>query len=560
MVDLSLDALARRYASGATVAEVCTEVLDACAAAPGGIWIQLADPAAIAARAAALDAMADARSRLALYGVPVAVKDNIDVAGLDTTAGCPAFAYRPEHDAGVVARLLDAGAVVVGKTNLDQFATGLTGTRSPYGVPDNPLAPGFVAGGSSSGSAVAVALGLVTAALGTDTAGSGRVPAACTGTVGWKPAPGTWTTAGVVPACRSLDCVSVFGRDVQTALTFAGVLGGEPITGLPGRLSVAVPDDASAAAWAPSTVRSLGFAIDGLVEAGHEIVPVDLAPWLEAGRLLYDGPWIAERTAALGDFLRGHPDEVVPVVRDLILGGAAWSAQDSFRAAAHLDRLRDAVDRWWRAADVLLLPTCDQVPTVAQALADPVGSSAQLGALTNAANLLGLAAVAFPGPTRPEMPFGLSAFAPVGRERALAAVAGAPVSDRPSPSGPYDLAVVGAHLRGQPLNGLLTRRGARLVRETTTAPSYRLWRLAAGPVPRPGLERVGQGGRAIEVEVWRLDPGAFAAVVSEVAEPLGIGSVQLADGSWVRGFVCEPIGLDDALDITEFGGWRAAQA
>lgn len=558
-MDLSLFPLRQRLAQRElSVVELVTEMLPRWRDAPRGVWIDRPDPERLLRLAADLDALDDAaRALRPLFGVPIAVKDNIDVAGMPTTAGCPAFARLAERDAETVARLRAAGALIVGKTNLDQFATGLTGTRTSAGIPPNVFDPQLVPGGSSSGSAVAVASGLVTAALGTDTAGSGRVPAACNGIVGWKPAPGQWSGAGVIPACRSLDCVSVFTRTVPEAAAVAGVIGAATVTAHPGPYRVAVPDARNRATLAPETDAAFGAAIDRLATAGHAIVPIDVEAWFETGVLLYEGPWVAERTAAVGEFIAAHPDAVEAVVHDIIVGGATISAVETFRAFDRLDALRATVARWWEVGDVLLLPTVDDIPTVAAAVADPSGSSRTLGRLTNAANLLGLAAVSYPAGRRAEgRPFGLTAFAPPEHAALLAGFVGVAPGSGPSAAPPYDVAVVGAHLSGLPLNDRLTSRGARLLRATTTSERYRLHRLAGGGVPRPALERVTGAGHAIEVEVWRLGAPGFAALVAEIPPPLGIGAVELADGSWVRGFVCEPIGLADATDITASGGWR----
>jgi allophanate hydrolase len=559
-MDLAINSLRDAFRRGRRVAELVEELAPRWERSPVGVWITLADRRALDARAAELDSLDFEARDLPLFGIPVAIKDNIDAVGFPTTAGCRPFASEPARDAAVVARLRAAGAIIVGKTNLDQFATGLTGTRTPYGIAENPVMPGLVPGGSSSGSAVAVALGLVSAALGTDTAGSGRVPAACTETFGWKPPPGAWSTAGVVPACRSIDCVSVFTRTIDDALEVAAVLGGEPTSGFGGSMRVAVPDDATIASFEPETASALRCALDRMVTDGIELEAVDLAPWFDAGALLYDGPWVAERTAAVGDFIAAHRDDTEPIVRDIILAGRDISAVDRCRAEAQLTDLAETIAAWWHRVDALVLPTVDGIPTVEAAIADPRGTSARLGRLTNAANLLGLGAISFPAGRRADgQPFGLTAYAPSGRDRVLAALAGAmPARDAPSACGPHDLAVVGAHLRGQPLNHLLVRRGARFIATTTTAAKYRLWRLADGVVARPGLERVAGGGATVEVEIWRLDAAGFAAVVAEVAPPLGIGALELADGSWVRGFICEPIGLADATDITHFGSWRNA--
>jgi allophanate hydrolase len=491
----------------------------------------------------------------------LAVKDNIDVAGMPTTAGCPAFAYEPSASAPVVTRLEAAGAVVVGKTALDQFATGLVGTRSPHGALESPLAPGYVSGGSSSGSAVAVATGEADIALGTDTAGSGRVPAALCGIVGLKPTVGWLPVAGVVPACRSFDCVSVFARDVATAARAVEAAGDprpaaavRPVRriGVPAPSVLAAADDEGRAAWAALDLAGLGY----------EVVEVDLDAYLAAGRLLYDGALVAERHAAVGAFVDAHPDDVDPVVGRIISAAGRLPASAYVRDVERLAELAAAAARVWDEVDAVVLPTVPHHPTVAEVAADPIGANAALGRFTNGCNLVGWCAAAVPAGTTPGgLPFGVSVLGPAWSDRAVwavgAAIAGQPAP--PLPDGPDDairLAVCGAHLEGQPLNHQLTARGARLVARTATAPTYRMVALPTDP-PKPGLVRVAAGGAAIEVEVWALDPAGFGSFVAEVPAPLAIGTVDLADGTSVPGFTCEGVAVEGAPDITGHGGWRA---
>lgn len=484
-----------------------------------------------------------------LHGLRVAVKDNIDVAGLPTTAGCPSFAYRPERSAAVVRRLQAAGAAIVGKTNMDQFATGLVGTRSPYGACSSVFDPARVSGGSSSGSAVAVASGEVELALGTDTAGSGRVPAAFNGIVGVKPTRGLVSTAGVVPACRSLDCVSVFARDVAGARRALAVLaaadpddpysrvGAQRPPALPLRLGVPASCEVDdPAAWEAAVAAAPADAI----------VEVDLEPFLAAGRLLYAGPWLAERYAAVGHVLDA-PD-VDPVVRAVISGGAGWSAADAFRAREVLAGLAARAARTWESVDALLVPTTPCHPTHAEVAADPIAVNDRLGTYTTFANLLDLCAVTLPAGLRADgLPFGVTLLAPAFSDAALLDLAA-----RWPVGGEVELAVCGAHMRGMPLNGQLLALGARFVRATATAPAYRLYALGA----RPGLVRA-PGGGSIAVEVWRLPTAALGALVTQVPAPLAIGTVELADGSAPHGFVCESAAVADALDITVHGSWQA---
>jgi allophanate hydrolase len=505
---------------------------------------------------------------LPLAGLRIGVKDNIDVAGLPTTAGCPAFAYDPAEDATVVARLRAAGAVVAGKTNLDQFATGLVGTRSPYGVVESPIAPGRVAGGSSSGSAAAVAAGEVDAALGTDTAGSGRVPAAFCGIVGLKPTRGWLPTTGVVPACRSLDCVSVFARDVATAARVVEVAAGYHDA------------DASSRAFVPRSgaVRRLGRPSRAVLEAscaaevveafesafplGGDVVEVDLSSYLEAGTLLYGGAFVAERHAAVGAFVDAHPDDVDPVVGGIISRAGELRAADLAADRNRLAGLRRRSEAIWAVVDAVVVPTAPFHPTFEEVAADPVGVNEALGRFTNGTNLLDWCGAAVPLPrSAGELPVGITVLGPAWTDRAVWAAAAGLAGMAPPPVAPDDrihLAVCGAHLGGEPLNHQLTSRGATLVERTTTAAAYRMVALATEP-PKPGLFRAATGGAAIEVEVWALDPSAFGAFVAEVPSPLAIGTVELRDGVTVKGFVCEPYAADGAEDITTFGGWRAWQ-
>lgn len=492
----------------------------------------------------------------------LAVKDNIDVVGLPTTAACPAFAYRPERTATAVQRLIDAGWVVGGKVNLDQFATGLVGTRSPYGAVESPVAPGYVSGGSSSGSAAAVATGEADLAVGTDTAGSGRVPAAFCGVVGLKPTPGWVPTDGVVPTCRSIDCVTTFARDVATAAagieTMADPLPAAATTARPVvRVErIGIPAVEVLERWCAPAVVAAFRALD----LPFEVVEVDIGPYLAAGELLYGGAFVAERYEAVGAFVDAHRDEVDPSVGTIISAAGRLPAHALAADRVRLARLRGAAEAVWDQVDAVVVPTAPDHPTIAAVTSDPIGVNASLGRFTNGCNLLGWCAAAVPAGTRGDgLPFGVTVLGPAWTDRAVwtagAAVAGmAPPAPGPSPV--VHLAVCGAHLEGQPLHGQLASRGARLVARTATAPSYRLFALATDP-PKPGLVRVAGGGTAVEVEVWALNRAGFGSFVAEVPPPLAIGTVELADGTAVKGFVCEPIATDGAEDISGFGGWRA---
>lgn len=554
------------------------------------VWIDLRPRADVLAEADEVTRRLEAGEDLPLAGLLAAVKGNIDVAGLPTTAGCPAFAYSPDRDSTAVARLRAAGALVLGTTNLDQFATGLVGTRSPYGAVRHATAPARISGGSSSGSAVAVALGIVDVALGTDTAGSGRVPAALHGLVGIKATRGVVPATGVVPACRSLDCVTVLARDLATArrtlLSLAGPDGLDPLArdlpagweavrrggGDGGPPVVAVPSPEALGPLAPGWAEAFEAAIDRLAAAGAQVRRVDIAPLLAAARLLYEGAFVAERYTAVGEFVANHPDDVDPVVGAIIGKAATPLAHELFADMARLDELGLAARAALAGTDVLLLPTTTRHPTLAEVAADPVGVNSDLGRFTNFANLLDMAALAVPAGEADGLPFGVQLVGPAFSDGLLAGVAellvegSAPVWPGSEPPvlvppvmaspGSVALAVVGAHLSGQPLNHQLVDRGGRLVATTTTAPAYQLFALDAAPA-KPGLVRVSDGGAPIRAEVWELTSAAFGDFVASVPAPMTIGKVLLADGSEVSGFLCEPAALDGARDITASGGWLA---
>ena len=561
-------ALRRAYAEGGLhPRDVACEALDRATGADPAVWIHRLEASAVLAYVDRLDGLEFHSTPL--WGVPFAIKDNIDLAGVPTTAGCPGYAYVPERSATVVERLLAAGAVPVGKTNLDQFATGLVGTRSPYGAVPNAIDPSYIAGGSSSGSAVTVAHGIVPFALGTDTAGSGRVPAALNGLVGFKPTRGWWSTRGVVPACRTLDCVSVFARTVADALAVAEVAGSfdaeDPFSrrmqfsGFDGDAARYGYLAAEGLPWFGDTVypelyQSCVSALPGAPRA------VDPGPFLAAGRLLYEGPWLAERVAAVGDFVDAHPDAVHPVTRTVIEGGRTLDAADCFRAQYRLAELRREADAAFAGIDVLVAPTVPTHYTLAEVEADPFNTNARLGAFTNCVNLLDLCALAVPvGTTSDGLPFGVTLLAPAGRDHALLRAAAAyldeeaPGAGEPLP-GTLHLAVCGAHMSGQALNGELTRRGAWRVDATRTAPRYRLLALPDGK--RPALIRSESGGAPIELEVWSVPSGEVGGFLTTVDRPLALGSVELEDGRWVHGFVGDAGAASGATDITRFGGWR----
>lgn len=527
---------------------------------------------------------------LPLYGVPFAIKDNIDLAGVPTTAACPVFEYTPQDSAPAVQRLLDAGAIPLGKTNLDQFATGLVGVRSPYGTPANSFNPNAVPGGSSSGSAIAVATGLVSFALGTDTAGSGRVPASFNNLVGLKPTRGWFSTRGVVPACRSLDCISIFALTVPDATEAAQVMGGfdaadsysrvaclaAPNSG-PFHFGVPRPDQLE---WFGDEFNPPLFqaAVERLESIGGSRNEIDFTPFAAAARLLYEGPWVAERWSAIRAFHAGHAASIYPITRQIIEGGATPLAVEAFEAQYRLAELQREVESVWQQIDTLVLPTAPSIYTLAELRAEPIKLNSQLGTYTNFANLLDTAALAVPVGMRADgMPFGVTFFGPIWSDLRLAELGnrlhqtsqlqlGATGHECPTRSVQFNfgnvdelpIAVVGAHLAGQPLNDQLTRRGGRLIRATRTAPCYRFYALADTSPPKPGLQRVAPGdGASIEVEIWGLPKNDWAEFVASIPPPHGIGTLQLIDGDTVPGYQCEPCALTGATDITALGGWRA---
>jgi allophanate hydrolase len=551
------------------------------------ILISLRDERDAAAEVHRLEAQSP--SDLPLYGIPVVVKDNIDVRGMPTTAACPAFTYHPAADAAAVARLRQAGAIVIGKANLDQFATGLVGVRSPYGTPRNPLNGKLIPGGSSSGSAVAVATGLVPVALGSDTAGSGRIPALFNNIVGLKPSLGLISNLGMVPACRTLDCVSVFALTVDDAYAVLGPLAGfdprDPYSrrrplrrlGMAPRFRVGTPrpgqrmffDDREAAA-------DYTGALDRLAVIGASITEIDIEPFYETARLLYEGPWLAERYAATRSVIASSPEAMHPVTREIILGGAQPSAVDAFAAFYQLEELRRTAERTFEEIDVLALPTAPTLYTVDQVHADPIGLNARLGTYTNFVNLLDLCGLALPAALHDGgMPFGITLLAPGGNDGLIASIGRLFHADtalplgalgRPQPplpplptggDGSITFAVVGAHLSGMPLNRELWAFAAQFVEATTTAPDYRLYELVGTEPRKPGLLRVSDGrGSSIAIEIWEMPAEAFGHFTAAVPPPLSIGTVRLTDGRLVKGFLVEAQATAGARDISRYGGWR----
>ncbi len=522
-----------------------------------------------------------------LYGIPFVIKDNIDLANVPTTAGCAEFAYVPTRSATVVQRLIDAGALPLGKTNLDQFATGLVGVRSPYGACRNSFDADYISGGSSSGSAVAVALGLASFSLGTDTAGSGRVPAAFNNIVGVKPTLGRLSTSGVVPACRTLDTVSIFALTCSDAAAVLDAAAGyDAADAYSRRLGDAVLAGNRCGVPRAQDLQFFGdagyaalfdAAVARLESLGCSPVEIDFSPFLEAARLLYEGPWLAERFAAVGDFLDANPSAGLGVTRAIIGAGAALSASAAFRGQYRLMALKRACEALWSQIDFMLTPTTGTLYTVAAVEAEPLRLNANLGYYTNHMNLLDLAGVAVPAGFRPDgLPFGVTLVGPPASERALLQVAarlhrasaaplGAtglplpadePTAQRDPPAGHVSIAVCGAHMQGLPLNHQLRDRGAYFLRATRTAPKYRLFALHGGPPHRPGLIQVAADGVAIEVELWVIAQQHLGSFLAGIPAPLGLGTLELEDGATSLGFICEGYAAHAGVDISEYGGWR----
>lgn len=588
--DLRLPTLRKNYRSGLTSRALISQVRARAAAFNDEyrLFIHLLSEAELEPYLARLDG-SNADS-LPLYGVPFAIKDNIDLAGIPTTAACPAFAYVPAESATLVARLIALGAVPIGKTNLDQFATGLNGTRSPYGKCRNSVLPDYPSGGSSSGSSLAVALGVASFSLGTDTAGSGRVPAALNNLIGLKATKGLLSTTGVVPACRTLDCVTYFTATAQEASELLSLTAfADPADaysrvnpqwndanafGQPARFRFGVPRQLEFSGCKESP--DLFARVRSTLEAtGGQAVEIDFEPFLEAAKLLYEGPWVAERYSVVGPLLETQPDSVLPVIRDVLAKAPSASAVELFRAQYRLQELKKQCDAILDGLECVLTPTFPRPVTLAELEANPVGANSLLGHYTNFMNLLDYAAVAVPGGfMKSGLPWGVTLFGRAFTDQYLLGVASSlqqalrlPIvggsscnDDLPGGKARNDrmrIVVCGAHLEGLPLNDQLTKRGARLVEKTTSAPNYRLYALPGEGIRRPAMARVRDGGAAIAVEVWELPSMELGSFLRDIPAPLGLGKVELADGTFETGFICEQHGLHDALDITHAGGWRA---
>jgi allophanate hydrolase len=592
-IKLDIASLRQSYSEGLSPRELVSFVYTQIEAnRQNPMWISLVSKEKALARADELESLD--RTKLPLYGIPFAVKDNMDVEFMHTTAGCPEFSYLPEKSAAVVSKLLEAGSILIGKTNMDQFATGLVGVRSPYGACSSVFDERYISGGSSSGSAVAVASGTVSFALGTDTAGSGRVPAALNNIVGLKPTRGAISTVGVVAACRSLDCISVFAltaKDAGTVLKSAqGFDSNDPYSRDASQYDMAAPwvgSQARIGVLRPNQREFFGNtesamlyerAITTIEGLGNTTVEFDYEPFKKTAALLYQGPWVAERYAAIRPFFDSASGVIHSVVKEIIAGGLLYSATDAFDAQYELNRLKLLVKQIFDKIDVLLLPTAATTYSIEDVLANPIVLNSNMGYYTNFVNLLDLAAVAVPsGFWHNGLPFGVTFVGQAHTDQALLILADRfhrstgltftgvstnlddtePVPPLSSPPGCTHLAVVGAHLTGQPLNHQLTSRAARLVLTTQSAPTYRLYYLPNTVPAKPGLVRDPEyEGAGVELEVWAMPTYNLGGFVAEIPAPLGIGTIELSDGRWVNGFICEPAALTGATEITHYGGWR----
>ncbi|MGU3401188.1 allophanate hydrolase [Brucellaceae bacterium D45D] len=587
-IPLTLSGISSAYDDGATPQDVIRQVYSRIAeVGDPAIFISLRDEEDVLKEAAALGARDTSRP---LWGVPFAVKDNIDVAGLPTTAACPAWEYQPQSDAFVVSLLREAGALIIGKTNLDQFATGLVGVRSPYGVPKNAIDPEIVPGGSSSGSAVAVAQGIVSFALGTDTAGSGRVPAALNNIVGLKPSLGAWSARGSVPACRSIETISIFGLSVEDAYhvyrigaikdpldPYSKAIATSPLFTPTQKLKIGIPDQQSIRFFGDDAqAESFKASIDILDDEGHEIVPIDFEPLYKIAEMLYEGAWVAERHSVIEDLLKTDPDAVLPVTRKIIEKATSLSATDAFRGFYRLQELKRKAEPVLSALDMLCVPTIPTFYKLSDLNADPIMPNSNLGTYTNFVNLMDMCALAMPtGQRKDGRPGSVTFLAPSGQDALLASISACleqaagrtlgattwPLPKRKTtadiPAGYTKLAVCGAHLSGLPLNEQITSRGGYLLEATRSAPYYRFYALAGEGLPRPGMIRTQEKQHAgIAVEVWALPVPRLGDFLQGIPAPLGLGKVELASGETVCGFICEATGAINATDITESADWK----
>ena len=588
--DLSIPTLLKAYREGTcSPEEVILEAWQRAASDDSAIWISRPTEAQLRESLRWIEG--ESPETKPLYGIPFAMKDNIDCVGYPTTAACPASSYEPEQHAFVVKLLIDAGAIPMGKTNLDQFATGLVGVRSPYGVPGNAFNADFIPGGSSAGSAVAVARGLCSFSLGTDTAGSGRVPASFNNLIGLKATRGLLSCTGVVPACRTLDCVSIFALTAADASCVLNVAAEFDPTDAYARKSeswaeiswppqVGVPREDQLDFFGNDSAKQLFEAARETISSmGWKIIEVDISAFLDAARLLYEGPWVAERAAVVSKILTEQPEALLPVTRAIIEGGLKGTAVDAFQAQYRLAELKRASEPIWERIDALLMPTAGTIYTRAEVEAEPIKLNSNLGRYTNFMNLLDLCGCAVPaGFLGNGLPWGVTFYAParadgfvlecaaqfhaqmnlpLGMSSAMSGTAPKPTTAMPTVP-MMKIAVCGAHMEGLALHWQLSDRKARFVERTQSAPCYRCFLLPAnGRIPdRPGMVRVSEGGAAIELEVWEIPQSTMGSFLEGIVAPLGLGRVELADGTHACGFVCEGLVSETARDITSYGSWR----
>jgi len=592
-LQFDITTLHEAYVKGLAPADVIRECFRRIEAhSDPGIFIHLMDATVIQMEAVELGGF-DPAAR-PLWGIPFVIKDNIDAAGTPTTAACPEYSYKASKDAFVVRQLKNAGALLIGKANLDQFATGLVGVRSPFPPPKNAIDPEIVPGGSSSGSAVAVAAGLATFALGTDTAGSGRVPAALNNIVGLKPTVGSLSASGVVPACRTLDTVSIFALTVDDAYqafqiaavhdpedAYSTLVAASDLIDLPPAFRVGVPNKASREFFGDDIqADSYSDALEVIEELGGKVVEMDFTPFYQVAEMLYEGAWVAERYTVVSDLLKQNPDAVFPVTRQIISQAEKLSAADAFHGIYRLKSLKRQTEPLLQKVDLFCVPSIPTFYSLADLESDPVGPNSRLGTYTNFVNLLDMCGIAVPVSERKDgRPGSVTLLGTAGEDARIAALAaalhkrvgvrlGATCWSLPEPPvrranieasqirpGEIAIAAVGAHMSGLPLNGELTKLGARFVRVTKTAPTYRLYNLPDGPPARPGLVR-DESGSSIELEIWALPEAQIGPFLRAIPAPLGLGALSLVDGETVNGFICETAGIKGAIDITDFGGWR----
>ncbi|MDF7800222.1 allophanate hydrolase [Pontiellaceae bacterium B1224] len=583
MINLQITSLLKGYAASTfTINDVVFQCLEMAELLPKEAWIRKLTADEVAVYVQALEG--ESPDTKPLYGIPFVIKDNIDLAGIPSTAGCPDYEYVPEQSAHVVAQLIQAGAIPLGKTNLDQFATGLVGTRSPYGACPNSFDPDYISGGSSSGSAVAVAGGCASFSLGTDTAGSGRVPAAFNNLIGLKPSKGLLSCTGVVPACKSLDCVSIFALDAADAQAVFNVASHFDADDCYARKLDQVPVISSGWKFGVPKMEQLKFfgnneykaafkeSVEMLEKAGGTQVEIDFQPFLDAANLLYSGPWVNERYAAVGDFIDKNPDAVLDTTRTIILSGLQIPAPEVFNAMYKLQAFKRIADKIMNSVDMIVTPTAGTCYTIAEVNADPIQLNTNLGFYTNYMNLLDYCAVAVPTAMTSALPFGVTLVSFAGHDLKLLQLADrlhqvsrlsvGKTKDRPMPfipvpgRGTVDLAVCGAHLNGYPLHHQLEDLNAVFVESTETAPEYRMYAFETDGVAKPGLIRGKKKGGGIYLEIYRLTFKNFGKFVSAIPAPLGIGKVKLRGGTEVCGFIAEPAVKQMGEEITHLSDWR----